>query len=155
MTFVTDEEQRILGDAVNKAESEGKSLLMPYCCENKKPSHNIEDTATEVSERATEENASGSSPVPETSAGENERQKEETVNDSNQRPGASDSDTATAVDKDMMRGKPYITDVKINPKIYVNRNLISKFNLDKDNLASKNKNKNNDNNCSTVLQEQL
>ena len=81
MTFVTDEELRILRDAVNKAKSEGGSLLMPYCRENK-DSHNIdatekksdranEETASGV--RATEEIASGSSPVPEASVVEQKR----------------------------------------------------------------------------------
>ena len=57
-----------------------------------------------------------------------------------------------------MRGKPKIIDLKtIKPKIYVNRKMISKLNLEKENLASKNKIVNNviDNNCSTALQEQL
>ena len=35
MTFVTDDEQRILLDAIQKAQSEGRSLLMPYCRQNK------------------------------------------------------------------------------------------------------------------------
>ena len=49
MTFVTDDEQRILLDAIQKAQSEGTSLLMPYCRQNK-ISQNIEVTAMEQME---------------------------------------------------------------------------------------------------------
>ena len=56
MTFVTDDEQRILLDAIEKVQSEGRSLLMPYCRQNK-VSQNIEETATDESERASEKAA--------------------------------------------------------------------------------------------------
>ena len=41
----------------------------------------------------------------------------------------------------------------MNTKIYINRKMISKLNLETENLASKNKNI--DNNFSTVIQQQL
>ena len=53
MTFVSDDEPRILLDSIQKARSEGRSLLMPYCRQNK-VSQNIEVTATDESERASE-----------------------------------------------------------------------------------------------------
>ena len=153
MTFVTDDEQRILHDAIQKAESEGKSLMMPYCRE-KKVSLNIDVTATDANESASEKNARESSPVPETVKVEEQRQIKANEGDSEQRQSQSDGDKATDANKDILRGKPYITDVKtIKSKLYVNKNMISKFNLKKENLASKNKNI--DNNCSAVIQEQL
>ena len=107
MTFVTDEELRILRDAVNKAKSEGGSLLMPYCRENK-DSHNIdatekksdrvnEETASGV--RATEEIASGSSPVTEASVVEQKRPIQTTDDDSGERNSESDGDAATETEK--------------------------------------------------------
>ena len=139
MTFVTDDEQRILLHAIQKAQSEGRSLLMPYSRQNK-VSQNMEVTATDKSERASEKAASELSPVPETGENEEQRQRKETGDDSEQRQRKSDGDTATDEKKDMMRGKPHITDVKtMNLKIYINRKMISKLNLSKENLASKNK----------------
>ena len=109
-------EQRILEDAIEKAELEDRSLLIPCCHKGKNVSHNIEATATNDSERANGEIASRSSPVPETSEAENNRQWDVSESDGNERHCEHDGVSATKANDEILRGKPSISNVqKLNP----------------------------------------
>ena len=139
---MTDDEQRILSDAIQCAELEGGSLLMPFC-RNRADSQGKTKETVPVTEAHSDEmeNATGVPSV--------------TVSNSEQAAGSNveitgERDIETDTRKDALRGKPNVTNVEtLTKKIYVNKNAILKIN--KENLASENTDKN----YAAAIQEQL